>query len=180
MWSSTSIMFPISRSTMYEASNVLRFCLCRLNRLKTRSLSRNGILVNRKEKGGYISAIELDNGTDCRMALQQHNQRQQQQRQPQQQRELEQLGCCVGADSGVGIHAMKCASVSSSIYSRVHCAVATAFKGEKSESSSSNSIRRHPFVWPAVVVVTTETRRAGPAGLSGLSAARQRVPWPLP
>lgn len=100
------------------------------------------------------------------------------QRRPKHQR-LEQLGWRLGA--GAGIHAMKCASVSSSIYSRVHCAVAAYGGGkEKSLASSQSSRQRpNPLVSSAVVDVVADPRGAGPAGLSGLSAARQRVPWPL-
>lgn len=86
----------------------------------------------------------------------------------EQQRKLEQLGC-VEAGSGVGIHAMKCASVSL-LYNRVHCAVA----GKISESSSSSNNDSNPFDDAAASLA------AGPAGSSGLSAARQRVPWPRP
>jgi hypothetical protein len=91
------------------------------------------------------------------------------------QLELDQQLGWIGADDGVGINAMKCASVSF-VYSlslSVHCAVAGKVPRAAAAAASSNSNR-------VVYYKVQGERRAGLAGSSGLSAARQRVPWPLP
>ena len=89
------------------------------------------------------------------------------------QLELDQPGW-IGAAGRLGIHAMKCASVSLAYNSssRVPCAVADGKVSEASTASSSSSSSNYRVVDGAV--------GPGPAGLSGLSAARQRVPWPRP
>lgn len=85
------------------------------------------------------------------------------------QLELDQQLGWIGADDGVGINAMKCASVSF-VYSllSVHCAVA----GKVRRAASNNN--------RVVCIVGGRRRVGGLAGSSGLLTARQRVPWPLP
>lgn len=86
-----------------------------------------------------------------------------------QHRQLDRQLGWMGSDDEVAINAMKCASVSL-VYSllSVHCAVA----GNVAEAASANN---NPFV-----DIVRRTRGVGGlAGSSGLSAARQRVPWPL-